>query len=321
MRAHPVHDELVRLWRAAHPHVLQPLQHNCSDGKCTVVRIRGFSCQSCNATSLRRRCSKCQEVRNSFICVETGFDHLCGPHCRATSVRGGLCSISKQPVSQAVMPSNRKTVHSARNRMRATKIDDIAQPIVHALLFSRRRVQFELHRRMQLRISAERAVHRYKRTCVQNNAPVVFLTMQLVYMSRYARTKSVSHLAMPEEHKRRVCHAYATLIHKLILTLQLDRNAFKIDAVATCLLYMMRHGVSVRDEEIVQQDPWLAAALVDAHAINTVLQCPVQYTSTKNALAKILRNLSLNQVERLRCIFAEQWTRPHHLPTTTTRTA
>lgn len=318
MATHPVHDDLVRLWRSAHPHVLRPLRHNCSDGRCTVVRIRGFSCQSCGATSLHRTCSKCQEVQNSYICLQTGFDHLCGPHCRATS-RNGRCCVSKQPVSSAVLPSARKTMHSARNRMRAAKVDDIAQPIVHALLFSRRRVQFELHRRKQLRVSAERAVHRYKRNCVQLKQPAVFLTMQLTYMSRYARTKSLAHLSLPEARKRAICMLYAELVHKLILTLQLDRNAFKIDAVACVLLYMLRHGVSVRDEEIIQQDTWLAEALVDAHAINTVLRCPIAYTATKNALNSTLRTLQPPQIERLRLIFSEQWTKtgdPRHRPTT-----
>ena len=77
--------------------------------------------------------------------------------------------------------------------------------------------------------------------------------------------------------------------------------------MAIVLLYLLRGGVTVRDEEIMPFDPFLQRALVSAHAINSVLHSSttISFTQVKNAINRHLRELTSSQIQLIREVFEE----------------
>ena len=304
MAATDAHLRIVRLWRSKNPAVLAPLQHRCSAQNCNVTRLIGFACSKCGV-SLTRGCPACSELQNSFICTASGFDHLCGPAC-ALARSSGRCPISKQRVQSADAPPRpRQPAHAARTRTRASD-SNFAWNIVHALLFSTRRVAFEKHRRHGLRVAAERAVHRYVRRQQQLLRPVNFVDMACTYTEKYARCKSLEHLRLAPDKRRATCTQYTDLVTQLMTSLNLNiLPNVKPDAIATVLLYTLRTGIYVRDEELMPICPFLIKALPDAHCINQLLVLPVAFTQTKNCLFKVFQRLPGSLVGRVQAIFAD----------------
>ena len=133
----------------------------------------------------------------------------------------------------------RPRVPSNANRSRSRAADsNFAWNIVHSLLFSQRRVAFEKHRRHGLRVSAERAVHRYVRRQQQQKLPVIFVEMACIYVQRFARCKPLDHLRMCREDRDRVCQQYTRLVTQLMTAMNLNLlTHLKPDAIATVLLY------------------------------------------------------------------------------------
>lgn len=267
------HACLVRLWRTQlQCPPVPPMQHKCSAKNCNVVRITGFSCALCGV-KLERGCNACSELRSSYVCVDSGFDHMCGPSCRLARLNG-QCPISGLKIFAADAPPRpRQPAHGLRSRVRSSD-SNFALKIVHALLFSTRRTKFENHRRNGMRVAAERAVHRYVRKKMLMKEPAVFTDMVREYMQRYARCKPLTHLRMTKAQQHSVCQSYTTLITQLITVLDINgmHNA-KPDAIATVLLYTLRTGLYVRDEELFPVCSFMIKSLPDAHAINQLVRC------------------------------------------------
>ena len=298
-----LHRRLVALWRAAHPHVVLPLRHTCSSSSCSVVRIGGFACAACGVhLGPRALCASCRPLQNSYICMQTGFDHHCGAACNAaaSTQRGGLCPISGQAVTRgATQASTFLPVH-ARSRHRRQLPARWAQDLLHRLLFSAERVSFERHRRNQLRVSAERAVHRHRRACHQDGRAPTYLDMALIYMRRYQRCKPLLHPQLPRARQLAACERYSTLLHEIMRILGKRES----ESIAIVLLYLMRSGVTVESVSVLPRHLFLATALPDAHSIGAILgSATTTFTSEKNKLQAFLRTIGAAEMTALRACF------------------
>ena len=301
MNGYVIHERIVQLWRNAHPHVIPPLRHACSRSSCNVVRIGGFACSACGVhLGARALCQLCRPIQNSYICMQTGFDHLCGSACTAPTMRSGLCTISGQSVSRgAVNASTHLPVH-ARARNRRHLPSNWLHTLVQKLLFSSARVRFEKHRRSQLRVSAERAVHRHRRQCNQEQRAAVYLDMALIYMRRFQRCKPLRHLQLPRQRQQAVCERYAKMLRNIMRVLGQRES----EPTAIVLLYLMRNGCSVRDSALLPPDLFLARSLPDAHSLTAILGAPTNFTSTKNQIQMQLREqLTETDMKSLREVF------------------
>jgi hypothetical protein len=297
-----MHKRHIQLWRAQHPEVLIPLEHCCSKSGCKLLHLNAHVCTHCGI-GLRRQCECCVRVRDSYVCPKTGYDHLCGALCSANNC--GHCRITGNIIdctSGGPVPQ-RQPAHTARSRLRAAQPHCI-RPIVHALLYSEARIKFETHKRKQLRISAERAVHRMRRNAIAHKKPFIYTNAVIEYVHKYDRTAPLTHLHVDKATRDQVCTKYTRLVNRLIIAMHLKGVVVnKHESVVVVLLYFMRSGVSVRDETIMPVDPFLQGALVSAHAINTLLPAPVAYTSVKNAINVHLRTLNATQIATIRQLF------------------
>lgn len=301
MNASEAFDQLVRAWRDAQVGLLIPLSHRCNASSCRILQLRGFACTKCGAGAAAC-CSSCVRVQDAFVCESTGMSHHCGTHCKFIAQH--VCPITRivhEPRNAPIRPYARAPADASRARTHRLCERTAAKQIIFRLLFSNARCKFEVHRRNMMRITAERAVHRYRRKQHAANKRAVYSIMVATYMQHYARCKALTHLRLAEDDQHLVCNAYAEAVHKLLSALRLETHA-RVDACIVVLLYFLRCGVVIRDEVFLEADAWMRASLPDAHAINNLLTTPVQFTSTRTQISKTLQEVPQTQARRLCCI-------------------
>ena len=292
------YEQLVRAWRESQVGLLIPLHHRCDASRCRILQLRGFACAACGAGA-DACCPQCVRVQDAFVCESTGLSHHCGAHCEFASQH--VCPITRivhaprvaPPCRSARAPADAGRARGDRGWNRAS-----TKQVLHALLFSGARCDFERHRRSMMRVTAERAVHRYRRRQHGRGARVVFSTAVSVYMQHYARCKDLAHLRLSKEQRDEVCEAYAAAIERLISLLNLQASC-RLDACVVVLAYFLRRGVVVRDEVYLECDAWMRASLPDAHAINTLLTTPVQFTSTRTHISDVLQKVPQTRAQEL----------------------
>ena len=300
-----LHKDGVREFLRNNP-VIKPLFHKCTAEKCTLFELPLHACARCGAT-LSKQCEGCEPVSGSFICRTTGYDHLCGPSCNQVNAFG-RCRLTNNVVRTAHKDvSKRQPAHTARNRLRTSHPQKWFD-LIWDLLYGQKRRDYERKRQRQYKIAAERAVLRMMRkgTAVPRHC-VFYVDLVMEYVSKYDRAASLQHLSADNEVKKSLCSKYAQLVNRIFRAMQLNILVTnKTDSVAIVLLYLLRGGVTVRDEEIMPFDPFLQRALVSAHAINSVLlSTTIAYTQVKNAINRHLRELSPTQIYLIRQVFEE----------------
>ena len=302
-----LHEDVVKAYLALHPWLKRPLNHKCTEHQCKLLMLPLHACAQCGAT-LSKQCEECRPVSGSYICQTTGYDHLCGEGwCKQVDPCTGRCRLTNNMVRKAVNNVlKRQPAHTARNRLRTSHPPNVHR-IIWALLYGSKRRDYERKRQRQYKTAAERAVLRKLRKDTDKRLFYVDLVME--YVSKYDRAASLTHFSAEDKTKKFICEKYAKLVHRIYLAMQLNTLVTnKTDSVAIVLLYMLRSGVTVRDEEIMPYDPYLARALVSAHAINSVLHSnstTIAYTQVKNAINRHLRELTPSQIQLIRQVFEE----------------
>ena len=305
-----LHEEGVRAYRRANS-VAKVLNHSCSKENCTLYELELHACEICGA-ALSKQCEECRLVSGSYICPTTGYDHLCGEGwCKQVDPCTGRCRLTNNLVRKAASKGalKRQPAHTARNRLRTSHPQKQKWfDLIWALLYGQKRRDYELKRQRQYKIAAERAVQRMMRIPRHPGHPVTYVDLVMEYVSKNDRAASLQHLTADNEVKKSLCNKYAKLVNRIFLAMQLNSLVTnKTDSVAIVLLYLLRGGVTVRDEEIMPFDPFLQRALVSAHAINSVLHSSttISFTQVKNAINRHLRELTSSQIQLIREVFEE----------------
>ena len=287
-------DELVDAWRRRTVGILRPLNHRCT-AACSMLKLTGYACSTCGGASSTRCCQDAQEVHHAYVCENTGYGHACGPHCAYRSTHN-VCPVTGMVHGTNTVPMSAGHYATApaesRNRLYSSDaiIHESCVGITYALLFSTERVRFEEHRRKMLRVSAERAVHRYRRQQANRGHICTYMDMVLIYVHKYYRCKPVTHLRMTYVDKKKVCHAYANAVQIIMNDLQIMKQCanIRLDAVIVVLLYMMRSGCIINQTIFLEIDQFLRLYLPDAHAICSLLLTPINFTATKQAISHLL---------------------------------
>lgn len=309
-------DIVVREWRARRPVQLDTSGswHRCMRGPCEIEHLVASVCIEGDhivegGTCPTHPLEEVVHVNDLYACKRIGTIHVCD-RISCTAVHGH-CIISGLPcaaarASSVEVPSTNKRARRKHNGVHTN--EQSACILLYDLLFSARRLRYEIKRTEGALDMARRHSQRVIRTAVRSHAAVSYQELIDIHMDCRQRLRSVHHLTDNEadEHKQALCRRYAAVFTRVwakLVTKMPARCTF--ESTAAAIMYGMRRGVAYDGLFAIPRDEFMAKALPDAHAITEVGIARRVLTQSKNALYEALQQcvLSSTPVEQFRTLF------------------
>ena len=287
-------------WAARQPFLLDTTGwHRCTPA-CKMSHISAWACPGGGGHAIATPACAAHPgctpvlVNDMYVC-STGRRHVCdGTEC---DVQQGACAITGAAVQQAVVQGGREDSKAKSRRKRASVYTNqqIACAFIYDLLFSRRRVRYEQHRHRNCMELSRRLCMRYIRDSCKAGRPVMVQELVHIFYGNRDRLRSMAYLrdAATMASKQAHCRRYAGMVVRFwqLMSKRLDAQSYSFETVTCALLYMMRRGIAYDELMVIPHDPWLSAALPDAHAIRDAGVQRRQFTQVKNSINVALQRL------------------------------
>ena len=311
---------VVRAWKERQRVILDTSGnwHVCCKERCNIKHLKAYVCVDGQHVLSSGSCehhpnSNIMFVNDVYACEQVGAVHICD---RISCVmREGRCTISGQSCIAQEPDSIDTSTATKRARRRHPGVhtnDQGACILIYDLLFSCRRLQYELRRAETTVDIARRHAQRIIRSAHREGKIIQYQALVDVYSSSRMRMRSIRHLCgtISDEAKKHICRYYATICVRVWDTMANYlpcRCTFEGTTIA--ILYGMRRGVACDGLYAIPRDSFLAEALPDAHSIAEVGISRRSLTQSKNALFDVLQNCVSDgtlKVENFAHIFTEQ---------------
>lgn len=273
--------------------------HTCCRSNCSIVHLKAYVCMDGEHVMTSTVChkhpnSQIMLVDDVYACKQVGAVHICDrimcPILHGRCRISGQSCIARDPtqIKDAAVPKRaRRRHHGVHTNEQGACI------LIYDLLFSSRRLQYELRRAETTIDIARRHAQRIIRTASRERAKISYQSLVNVYATSRIRMRSIRHLcgAVDDAAKQGICRHYAKICVQVWDTMSSMlpcRCTFEGTSIA--VLYGMRRGVACDGIYAIPRDPFLSETLPDAHSIAEVGISRRSLTQSKNALFDVLQN-------------------------------
>ena len=243
-----------------------------------------------------------KRIYNIYLCKNTGKIHYCHNNCDGARITNAdncqVCVISgvqyesetvrSWHISSRCVPTviqdkrdphmfsrgeDGRVKNSGIHNIRITQCVMICKEILNKLLFSRRRMQSELHKYNELRKESEKVVNKYRRFCDRNNMPKAYITSFTLYLHQMKKKPMFTHLVMKSkgEQERLIQEFTKELIAywKMFCRKTVSQNStFSFKIFVPACLYIMRNGLFMSGVYIIKKSRYLESALPEANGLH-----------------------------------------------------
>ena len=290
--------------------------HSCHRRRCTILHVKEHVCLQGKHLCSGPRCTEHPDgqviyVSDVYMCQRVGAIHVCDQSsCKTESgqcVVSGLCCTAAPALPVAVPPSNKRSRRRKINSVHTN--EQTACILVFDLLFSNRRVAFELRRALTHLELARRSSQRVVKHAIRSRKPLHVQDLVDIYVSVRHRMRDFSyiHACAGSSAQQDICRYYAAIIVQVwdsIVPVLSVRCSY--ESIAAAILYAMRKGVAYDGLYAIPADRFLLVALPDAHSIKDVGVARRALTQARNSLFQSVQQLiaqRLATVEQFAAVF------------------
>lgn len=319
-------------WREQNPHT--PCKdHECSMECCNIqhtiggVWRRGSEEHVCIRTLCKNhppwanRGTLKKQIRNLYICCQTGQAHWCDEQCQSTIIDhsdgGHVCQISgirydciksdswfmdhrvtathqenKDPLKLVRNTEFKMDIRSS-NTIREQQHAFISRAQVSAIMFSNERLFMEQRKYVEMKHEAEKVIQKYIKSCEKSGRLIVFTTLTTLYINQMNRRYIFKNLIPKDRSVDEVVHQYANLACKywrmITQTFPLGMQTpalFPIKTFVVSILYIMKGGLCVGGVQVIPKDNYLASVLPEANTLDSYNINKPAFTACKNNILK-----------------------------------
>lgn len=308
----------------------------CSMEHCNIQHVigglwcRGDETHACirslckNHPSWANRGTLRKQVRNLYMCCQTGTPHWCDEQCQNTIVDhsdgGHVCQISgiryDSIKSDTWFMNHRVTATHQENKdplklvrdtefqMDMSSSDTIRQQHhafvsraqVASIMFSNERLFMEQRKYVEMKTEAEKVIQKYIKACEKNGHVVVFTTIVALYINQMNRRYIFKNLIPKDRSPDDVVHHYASVACKywnlITRTFPLGQQTpalFPVKTFVVSILYIMKGGLCLGGLEVIPKDKYLASILPEANTLDSYDVNKPAFTACKNNILKAYR--------------------------------
>jgi hypothetical protein len=286
--------------------------HECSYNKCNIVNLTieihrqnekyYICCKYLKAPSWVSRGTLIQTLYNIYLCKESGKIHHCHKDCDGGRITNRdncqVCVVSgvqyesetvrSWQISSRCVPtvlSDKRDPHmysrSADGRVKNSGIHNIkvtqcvmvCEDFIKKLLFSRKRMMAEMHKRNEYKKDSEKIVNKYRRYCERTSKPKVYMHSLTLYIHNMKRKPMFTRLiAKSREEQVEIMKKYTTEIisyWKMFIAHTVAQNStFSFKVFVPACLYIMRNGLYMNGVDIIKKSRYLESALPEANGLH-----------------------------------------------------
>lgn len=313
--------------------------HECSMERCNIQHVIGGVWVSkkerhiCIPTICKNhpkwanRGTLKKQVRNLYMCCSSGKAHWCDEQCQCTNIDhsdgGHVCRISGIRYDSiksdtwfvehrvtATHQENKDPLKLVRNTDFHMNIDSnetirqqqhlfISRAAVDAIMFSNERLYMEQRKYVEMKIEAEKVVHKYIKSCEKSNQAIVFTHIAQFYINQMNRRHIFRNLIPKDRTVSEVVNHYAALTCKYwsLITSRFPLGIqtpalFPIKIFIVSMMYIMKGGLALGGVQVVPKDTYLASILPEANTLDSYSINKPAFTACKNNILKAYREAS-----------------------------
>jgi len=243
-----------------------------------------------------------QRYYNIYVCKNTGKIHCCHSACDGGRITNDdncqVCVISgvqyesvmvrSWQISSRCVPTivqdkrdpnmfsrgeDGRVKNTGIHNIKITNCVMICGDILKRLLFSRKRMQSEMHKHREGRKESEKVVNKYRRYCDRNEKPRVYMNSVVLYMHTMKRKPMFTRLILktPDDQEEIIKRYTMELIAywKMFIHKTIPHNStFSFKIFVPACLYIMRNGLFIHGTYIIKKSRYLESALPEANGLH-----------------------------------------------------
>lgn len=223
---------------------------NCDGGRIT----NNDNCQVCLISGVQYESETVRSWNISSRCVPTVIQDKRDPHMFSRGEDGRIKS-------------------SGVHNIKITQCVMICKDFITRLLFSRKRMQSEIHKFKELQKDSQKVVNKYRRFCERNKQPKCYLTSLTLYIHQMKRKPMFTHLiSKTKQEREEIVIKYTREIiayWKMFITKTSSQNStFSFKIFVPACLYIMRNGLFMSGIYIIKKSRYLESALPEANGLH-----------------------------------------------------
>jgi len=269
-----------------------------------------------------------EKVYSLYICLGTGKLHYCHANCDGERMTNEdncqVCCISgiqyqsetvrSWKVSARCVPTvlvNKQDPYmysrdkegrvklSGVHNLKMTQQVLLSSECITTLLFSKKRMQNEIHKHKENMKEAEKCVNKYRRYCDRKGQPKNYIHMVTLYVSAMKKRPQYTHFLMKsEEEKKNIVQQYTKLLigtWKMVLfKTNLGREMasfFSFKSFLPACLYIMKTGLIMNGLFIIDKSRYLDITLPEANTLDNFGYSKPSFTQQKNCILRAIREV------------------------------
>jgi len=326
-------------WRASNTGWHHQPEHVCSMDRCNIQHVIGgmWIKEETTHVCIRSMCKNHpgwanrgylkKQIRNLYMCCNTGNSHWCDEQCSCTTVDhmdgGYVCCISgirydsiksdtwftghrvtathqenKDPL-KLVRNTNFKVNDDSNATIRQQQHEYISRLTVSTILFSNERLFMEQRKYVEMKNEAEKVTQKYIKTCEKKGQSIIYTQIVQLYINQMNRRHIFRNL-LPKKrsieevvqfYSELTCSYWRLITQKIPLGLQTPA-LFPIKTFIVSILYLMKGGLCLRGVEVIPKDNYLVSILPEANTLDSYNINKPAFTACKNNILKAYRESS-----------------------------
>jgi hypothetical protein len=289
--------------------------------------------------------TKFNRIYSIYLCKDTGKIHYCHANCdgermtnedhcqvccisgiqyQSESVRSWKISarcvptvlVNKQDPYMYSRDKDGRVKLSGVHNLKMTQQVMLSTQTITKLLFSKKRMQNELHKKREAEREAEKCVNKYKRYCEKKSIPKNYVHMLTIYMTSInKKPQNIQLLLKTKDEKEEIIKQYTMqligiwkmVLFKTILGKEMS-SFFSFKSFIPACLYIMKSDLKMNNIRIIEKSRYLEAALPEANTLDLYDISKPSFTQTKNNILRAIRETIEGRLEtpdslKKHCVF------------------
>lgn len=244
---------------------------DCDGGRIT----NNDNCNVCLVSGVQYESEIVRSWQISSRCIPTVLQDKRDPHMYSRSADG-------------------RVKNSGIHNIKVTQCVLICEEFIKKLLFSRKRMLAEMHKRKEYKKESEKIVNKYRRYCERSNKPKVYLHSLTLYIHNIKRKPIFTRLiAKSKEEQADIIKKYTMEIisyWKMFITKTIAQHStFSFKVFVPACLYIMRNGLFMNGVDIIAKSRYLESALPEANGLHLYSINKPSLTHGQKHIVKIIR--------------------------------
>ena len=268
-----------------------------------------------------------KQIRNLYMCCNTGIGHWCDEQCQCTNIDhadgGYVCRISgirydsiksdtwfmghrvtathqenKDPL-KLVRDTNFKVNTESSDTIRQQQHAFISRKQVAIIMFSNSRLFMEQRKYVEMKIEAEKVLIKYIKSREKSGKSIVFPNLVQLYINQMNRRHIFRNLIPKDRSVDDVVDYYSklTCAYWKLLTLRFPLGRatpalFPIKIFVVSIMYIMKGGLCLGGVQVIPKDDYLSSILPEANTLDSYSINKPAFTACKNNILKAYREAS-----------------------------